>query len=37
MRILVWEPPRVFERDWRQGIVEDGVVRYEEVAPAYAG
>lgn len=28
-RILVWEPPHVFEHEWRQRIVEDGVVRYE--------
>ncbi|WP_216211842.1 SRPBCC family protein [Amycolatopsis aidingensis] len=28
-RILVWDPPRVLEHDWRQDIVEDGVVRYE--------
>ncbi len=28
-RILVWDPPRVLEHEWRQPIVEDGVVRYE--------
>jgi uncharacterized protein YndB with AHSA1/START domain len=34
-RILVWQPPSpdsrraVFEHEWRQRIVEDGVVRYE--------
>lgn len=28
-RILVWDPPHVFEHEWRQRIVEDGVVRYE--------
>lgn len=28
-RILVWDPPHVFEHEWRQSIVEDGVVRYE--------
>ncbi len=28
-RILVWEPPHVLEHEWRQAIVEDGVVRYE--------
>lgn len=28
-RILVWEPPHVFEHEWHQRIVEDGVVRYE--------
>ena len=28
-RILVWDPPKVLEHEWRQGIVEDGVVRYE--------
>ncbi|MEU0509778.1 SRPBCC family protein [Amycolatopsis sp. NPDC006125] len=28
-RILVWQPPHVFEHEWRQRIVEDGVVRYE--------
>ncbi|WP_037263398.1 SRPBCC family protein [Kibdelosporangium aridum] len=30
-RILVWDPPRVLEHEWRQGIVEDSVVRYELV------
>ena len=28
-RILVWDPPHVFEHEWKQSIVEDGVVRYE--------
>lgn len=28
-RILVWEPPFVFEHEWHQPIVESGVVRYE--------
>jgi hypothetical protein len=28
-RILVWDPPHVFEHEWRQRIVEDSVVRYE--------
>lgn len=28
-RILVWDPPHVLEHEWRQPIVEDGVVRYE--------
>lgn len=28
-RILVWEPPHVLEHEWKQPIVEDGVVRYE--------
>ncbi|MEO3759167.1 SRPBCC family protein [Mycobacterium sp. B14F4] len=28
-RILVWDPPHVFEHEWCQPIVEDGVVRYE--------
>lgn len=28
-RILVWEPPHVFEHEWHQPIVENGVVRYE--------
>jgi uncharacterized protein YndB with AHSA1/START domain len=28
-RILVWDPPHVLEHEWRQDIVEDGVVRYE--------
>ncbi|BCJ47062.1 ATPase [Actinoplanes ianthinogenes] len=36
-RILVWQPPAgsgtaVFEHEWRQRIVEDGVVRYELTA-----
>jgi uncharacterized protein YndB with AHSA1/START domain len=28
-RILIWDPPHVFEHEWRQTIVEDSVVRYE--------
>jgi uncharacterized protein YndB with AHSA1/START domain len=28
-RILVWDPPHVFEHEWRQQIIEDSVVRYE--------
>jgi uncharacterized protein YndB with AHSA1/START domain len=28
-RILVWDPPHVFEHEWKQSIVEDSVVRYE--------
>ncbi|MCT7660110.1 SRPBCC family protein [Mycobacterium deserti] len=28
-RVLVWDPPHVFEHEWKQPIVEDGVVRYE--------
>ncbi|WP_406046563.1 SRPBCC family protein [Kribbella sp. NBC_00889] len=28
-RILVWDPPHVFEHEWHQRIVEDSVVRYE--------
>ncbi|KUI21784.1 ATPase [Mycobacterium sp. IS-1496] len=28
-RILVWDPPHVFEHEWHQPIVEKGVVRYE--------
>jgi len=28
-RILVWEPPRVLEHEWKQAIVEHSVVRYE--------
>lgn len=31
-RILVWDPPHVLEHEWRQPIVEDGVVRYELTA-----
>jgi uncharacterized protein YndB with AHSA1/START domain len=27
--ILAWDPPRLLEHEWRQGIVEDGTVRYE--------
>jgi uncharacterized protein YndB with AHSA1/START domain len=30
-RILVWDPPHVFEHEWKQSIVEDSVVRYELV------
>jgi len=28
-RIRVWDPPHVFEHEWRQRIIEDSVVRYE--------
>ncbi|MCZ8380802.1 SRPBCC family protein [Mycobacterium sp. CPCC 205372] len=35
-RILVWDPPHVLEHEWRQQIVEDGVVRY-ELTPDGAG
>jgi uncharacterized protein YndB with AHSA1/START domain len=28
-QILVWDPPRVFEHSFRNGIVPDSVVRYE--------
>jgi uncharacterized protein YndB with AHSA1/START domain len=28
-RILVWDPPHVLEHEWKQSVVEDGVVRYE--------
>jgi len=28
-RVLVWDPPKVLEHEWRQPIVEDSVVRYE--------
>jgi hypothetical protein len=28
-RILVWDPPKVLEHEWRQPIVENSVVRYE--------
>jgi uncharacterized protein YndB with AHSA1/START domain len=28
-KILVWQPPHVFEHEWHQRIVEDSVVRYE--------
>ena len=31
-RILVWDPPNVLEHEWKQPIVEDGVVRYELTA-----
>jgi len=31
-RILVWDPPHVFEHEWHQQIVEPGVVRYELAA-----
>jgi uncharacterized protein YndB with AHSA1/START domain len=30
--ILAWDPPRVFEHDWHQRLVEDGVIRFELVA-----
>ncbi|MGE2688808.1 SRPBCC family protein [Mycolicibacterium pulveris] len=35
-RILVWDPPNVLEHEWKQPIVEDGVVRY-ELIPDGAG
>lgn len=35
-RILVWEPPHVFEHEWNQPIVQPGVVRY-ELQPDGAG
>ena len=28
-RILVWDPPKVLEHEWKQAIVENSVVRYE--------
>jgi uncharacterized protein YndB with AHSA1/START domain len=28
-RILVWDPPHVFEHEWNQRIIEESVVRYE--------
>lgn len=28
-RILIWDPPHVLEHEWKQSVVEDGVVRYE--------
>ncbi|OBI80606.1 SRPBCC family protein [Mycobacterium sp. E740] len=31
-RILVWDPPHVFEHEWRQAIIEDSIVRYELTA-----
>jgi uncharacterized protein YndB with AHSA1/START domain len=31
-RILVWDPPHIFEHEWNQPLVEKGVVRYELVA-----
>lgn len=31
-RILRWDPPRLLEHEWHQGIVEQGVVRYELVS-----
>ncbi|MEY2603432.1 MAG: hypothetical protein QOH31_1206 [Verrucomicrobiota bacterium] len=31
-RILVWDPPHVFEHEWNQLLVEKSVVRYELVA-----
>jgi uncharacterized protein YndB with AHSA1/START domain len=31
-RILAWDPPHLLEHEWRQGIVEDGVVRYQLAA-----
>lgn len=35
-RILVWDPPHVFEHEWRQQVIDDGVVRY-ELKPDNAG
>jgi uncharacterized protein YndB with AHSA1/START domain len=35
-RILVWDPPHVLEHEWKQSIVEDGVVRYELIADGTA-
>jgi uncharacterized protein YndB with AHSA1/START domain len=35
-RILVWDPPHVFEHEWNQTLVEKGVVRYELAAEADA-
>jgi uncharacterized protein YndB with AHSA1/START domain len=35
-RILVWDPPRVFEHEWNQFLVEKSVVRYELVAEGEA-
>jgi uncharacterized protein YndB with AHSA1/START domain len=31
-RILVWDPPRVFEHEWNQPLVEKSIVRYELAA-----
>ena len=31
-RILAWDPPRIFEHEWNQPLVEKGIVRY-ELAP----
>lgn len=31
-RILVWDPPHVFEHEWKQPVIEDSVVRYELTA-----
>lgn len=28
-RILVWDPPRVLEHEWKQSLIGDTVVRYE--------
>ena len=28
-RILVWDPPRIFEHEWKQRIIGDTAVRYE--------
>jgi uncharacterized protein YndB with AHSA1/START domain len=28
-RIRVWDPPRVFEHEWKQSLVGDTVIRYE--------
>lgn len=35
-RILVWDPPHVFEHEWNQRIVESSVVRYELTKTATA-
>jgi uncharacterized protein YndB with AHSA1/START domain len=31
-RILVWDPPHIFEHEWNQTLVEKSVVRYELAA-----
>jgi uncharacterized protein YndB with AHSA1/START domain len=31
-RILIWDPPRIFEHEWNQLLVEKSVVRYELVS-----
>ena len=30
-RVLVWDPPHIFEHEWNQRIVDESVVRYELV------